>query len=383
MQKIDFIIAGGGASGLQLAHRINQHKAFAKASILILESNKEKVNDRTWCYWETGDGEWDSLLEAQWKKVQFKSPTYHKTIDLGSFSYKMLRSEPFYKSIRKELDSNNNIEIRYERCTDFSDDGTAVIVNTDKGKYRCSKLFTSIFDWKTLLSQEKYPVLQQHFVGWYIKTPQAQFDHNTAVFMDFTVAQKNNTRFMYVLPTSAHEALIEYTLFSKDILDKKEYEDAIRDYLHQKNITDFEIIEVEQGSIPMSCYPFSKHNSKNVHYIGSAGGWTKASTGFTFKNISQKTADLVEHLAANKPLTSFAKKNRFWWYDLLFLDVLAKHNHLGSVLFSQMFRKNKPLRIFKFLDEKSSVFQDIQIMRSFPTVLFIKQFVKRLFGARH
>jgi len=62
---------------------------------------------------------------------------------------------------------------------------------------------------------------------------------------------------------------------------------------------------------------------------------------------------------------------------------LAKHNHLGSVLFSQMFRKNKPLRIFKFLDEKSSVFQDIQIMRSFPTILFIKQFVKRLFGARH
>ena len=57
--------------------------------------------------------------------------------------------------------------------------------------------------------------------------------------------------------------------------------------------------------------------------------------------------------------------------------------YLGSVLFSQMFRKNKPLQIFKFLDEKSSLFQDIQIMRSFPTTLFIKQFVKRLFGARH
>ena len=91
MQQLDFIILGGGASGLQLAYRLSNHNAFSNASILILESSIHKGNDRTWCYWETGDGEWDDLLQNQWNKVQFKSKNVNKTINLGNTSYKMLR----------------------------------------------------------------------------------------------------------------------------------------------------------------------------------------------------------------------------------------------------------------------------------------------------
>ena len=383
MQQLDFIILGGGASGLQLAYRLSNHTAFANASILILESNNHKGNDRTWCYWETGDGEWDDLLQNQWNKVQFKSKNVDKTIDLGSASYKMLRSKPYYERLLQSLAKNKSIQIEYARCTGFVDEGTHVIVNTDKQTFQCSTLFNSVFDWSVLRKQNRYPVLQQHFLGWYIKTPRPLFDTETAVFMDFTVPQLQETRFMYVLPYTQTEALIEYTLFSKELLDKSEYEDAIRDYLQDKNITDYQLIEVEQGSIPMCSYPFWENNSKNVHFIGSAGGWTKASTGFTFKNISRKTTDLVNHIAAKKPLSHFAKKNRFWWYDLLFLDILAKYNHRGASLFSGMFRNNSPKQIFQFLDEQSHFLQELMIMRSFPTLLFVKQFFKRLFGAHH
>ena len=383
MQKLDFIILGGGASGLQLAYRLSNHTAFANASILILESNNHKGNDRTWCYWETGDGEWDDLLQNQWNKVQFKSKNVNKTIDLGSASYKMLRSKPYYERLHQSLANNKSIQIEYARCTGFVDEGSHVTVSTDRQTYRCSTLFNSAFDWNVLNKQSRYPVLQQHFLGWYIKTPRPLFDTKTAVFMDFTVPQFQETRFMYVLPYSQTEALIEYTLFSKELLDKSEYEDAIRDYLQDKNITDYQLIEVEQGSIPMCSYPFWENNSKNVHFIGSAGGWTKASTGFTFKNINRKTTALVNHIAAKKPLTRFAKKNRFWWYDLLFLDILAKYNHRGASLFSGMFRNNSPKRIFQFLDEQSHFLQELMIMRSFPKLLFVKQFFKRLFGAHH
>ena len=383
LQQLDFIILGGGASGLQLAYRLSNHTAFANASILILESNNHKGNDRTWCYWETGDGEWDDLLQNQWNKVQFKSKNVDKTIDLGSASYKMLRSKPYYERLLQSLAKNKSIQIEYARCTGFVDEGTHVIVNTDKQTFQCSTLFNSVFDWSVLRKQNRYPVLQQHFLGWYIKTPRPLFDTETAVFMDFTVPQLQETRFMYVLPYTQTEALIEYTLFSKELLDKSEYEDAIRDYLQDKNITDYQLIEVEQGSIPMCSYPFWENNSKNVHFIGSAGGWTKASTGFTFKNISRKTTDLVNHIAAKKPLSHFAKKNRFWWYDLLFLDILAKYNHRGASLFSGRFRNNSPKQIFQFLDEQSHFLQELMIMRSFPTLLFVKQFFKRLFGAHH
>ena len=383
LQQLDFIILGGGASGLQLAYRLSNHTAFANASILILESNNHKGNDRTWCYWETGDGEWDDLLQNQWNKVQFKSRSVDKTIDLGNASYKMLRSKPYYDRLHQSLAQHKSIRIEYAHCTGFVDEGTHVTVNTDKKTYRCSTLFNSIFDWNVLRKQSRYPVLQQHFLGWYIKTPIPKFDVQTAIFMDFTVPQKQNTRFMYVLPYTQTEALIEYTLFSKDLLDKSEYEDAIRDYLQDKNITDYQLIDVEQGSIPMCSYPFWENNTKNVHWVGSAGGWTKASTGFTFKNINRKTIALANHIAAKKPLSRFAKKNRFWWYDLLFLDILARYNHMGANLFSGMFQSNSPKQIFRFLDEQSHFKQELMIMRSFPTLLFVKQFFRRLFGAHH
>jgi len=383
LQQLDFIILGGGASGLQLAYRFSNHIAFENVSILILESNNQKGNDRTWCYWETGEGEWDDLLQNQWKKVQFKSKSVDKIIDLGSASYKMLRSKAYYDRLHQSLAKNKSIQIEYAQCTGFVDEGTHVTVSTDKQIYRCSTLFNSIFDWSVLRKQNRYPVLQQHFLGWYIKTPKPMFDTQTAVFMDFTVPQYKETRFMYVLPYTQTEALIEYTLFSKELLDKSEYEDAIRDYLHDKNITDYQLVEIEQGSIPMCSYPFWENNTKNVHYIGSAGGWTKASTGFTFKNINRKTTALVNRIAAKKPLRRFLKKNRFWCYDLLFLDILANHNQRGASLFSGMFQNNSPKRIFQFLDEQSHFLQELMIMRSFPTLLFVKQFLKRLFGAHH
>lgn len=383
LQQLDFIILGGGASGLQLGYRLSNHIAFENVSILILESNKQKGNDRTWCYWETGEGEWDDLLQNQWKKVQFKSKNVDKIIDLGSASYKMLRSKSYYDRLHQSLVENKSVQIEYAQCTGFVDKGTHVTVSTDKQTYQCSTLFNSIFDWSVLGKQNRYPVLQQHFLGWYIKTPRPMFDTDTAVFMDFTVAQYKETRFMYVLPYTQTEALIEYTLFSKELLDKSEYEDAIRDYLHDKNITDYQLIEVEQGSIPMCSYPFWENNSKNVHFIGSAGGWTKASTGFTFKNINRKTTALANHIAAKKPLSRFVKKNRFWWYDLLFLDILAKHNQKGASLFSGLFLNNNPKRIFRFLDEQSHFLEELMIMRSFPTLLFVKQFFRRLFGAHH
>ena len=68
------------------------------------------------------------------------------------------------------------------------------------------------------------------------------------------------------------------------------------DYLNAQGISAFEIEEKEQGNIPMTCYPFWKHNTKNIINIGSAGGWTKASTGYTFKNATKKSKALVQFL---------------------------------------------------------------------------------------
>jgi lycopene beta-cyclase len=228
-------------------------------------------------------------------------------------------------------------------------------------------------------SQTKYPLLQQHFVGWFIKSKEEVFEKETATFMDFSVEQKGNTRFMYVLPTSSTEALLEYTLFSKELLALSEYENEIQNYIQKLGITEYEIVEKEQGNIPMTCLPFWKNNSKNILNIGSAGGWTKASTGYTFKNTTKKAKQLVSFLDNNSDFRKFQKRDKFWFYDLLLLDILDQKNHLGSTIFSSMFQKGNATVIFKFLDEETSFLEDLQVIWKCPKGLFVKALFSRIF----
>ena len=218
----------------------------------------------------------------------------------------------------------------------------------------------------------------EKYQNWFIETDKNLFDDSTATFMDFTVDQKRNTRFMYVLPISPNKALFEYTLFSKEVLTKDEYEGELLKYLDTKFITEYTITEIEQGVIPMTSYKFWVQNSKNILHIGTVGGWTKASTGYTFKNTSKKTIQLIAFLKAENDFTHFRKKTRFWWYDLLLIDVLSSYNHLGSKLFSTLFKRNSLKNVFRFLDEETSFIEDLRIMLSMPPLRFIVALFRRV-----
>ncbi len=375
----DFIIAGAGASGLMFANELIESPKFSNHKILILEKDHTKYNDRTWCFWEESKGKWDKLLYQKWDQVQFKNEKKTIPIQLYPFQYKMLRSSTFYELLHQKIKRCSNIDVRYEEIINYKDFEQHVEVTTGEKNYHTQKFFSSILKWSPLFKQQKYPVLQQHFLGWFIKTKTPHFKTTEATFMDFSVPQKGNTRFMYVLPVNKTEALIEYTLFSKEVLKKEEYESALTAYLLSKEIDSYTVKEVEQGSIPMSLFSFNQLNTKNIMHIGSAGGWTKASTGFTFKNIERKSNALVSFLENNDDLRNFNKRNRFWFYDLLFIDVLDRNNALGSSLFSKMFQRNSPGVIFRFLDEKTRFWEEVKLMSSFPTWIFIKAFLIRLF----
>ena len=379
MEQYDYIILGAGASGLMLAFRMSQDSFFDEKSILIIDQVKDKGNDRTWCYWEDGAGEWDDLLTKTWPKVFFGSESFSKTITITPFSYKMIRSEKFYNNLWRSINLKPNISFIEDRAVSWTETEKGVTVSTIKSAYFGLKLFNSIPNKEVYETQQQYPVLQQHFMGWFVKTKTDCFDDSVASFMDFNIPQNGNTRFMYVLPIDKNMALFEYTLFSKELLKHSDYEDAIKDYLNQKKITDFEILEKETGSIPMTSFKFEELNSKNILNIGTAGGWTKASTGYTFNNTSKKTKDLVVFLKTENDLTQFSKRTKFWFYDLLFLDVLATNNGKGSTVFSDMFKRVNAKTILKFLDEESTFLQDLKIMSSVSPKLFLSAIFKRIF----
>ncbi|WP_420321144.1 lycopene cyclase family protein [Flagellimonas sp.] len=380
MSNFDFIIIGAGASGLLLADALTSDDFFSSKSILIIDRDDKTTNDRTWCFWEKGEGKFDHLLHKSWPNIHFSGSGFERSASIAPYHYKMLKGIDFYDHYLEKIKKHPNVTWVKDRVTLVEETDQKDLVTAQNGFFTGDTVFNSWLNHQNVLSQKKYPLLQQHFLGWFVKTEKPVFNPEEATFMDFSIPQKGNTRFMYVLPFSEREALLEYTLFSENTLEKSEYEDGIRDYI-KNNLgnTAFDITATEQGTIPMTCYPFYGHNSDKIMHIGIAGGWAKPSTGFTFYNTSKKVSALVEHLKQDRPLSKFYKRNKFWFYDLLLLDILHKHNHLGQSIFGSMFKKRNAQLILKFLDEETSLWEDLQIISACPKIPFIKALFRRFF----
>ena len=379
MKQYDYIFTGSGLSALMTVYKMILSQKFQTKSILLLDENAKQTNDRTWCFWNQKETLWENSISKKWNSVLFANADFKRNLELHPYQYNKIQGLDFYNQLLELIVNQKNIDFVQEKVLAIEESESIVLVKTESQSYSCSQVFNSIYNPSLVTNQSKYPLLQQHFVGWFIKTEKPIFNPEQATFMDFSVAQKGNTRFMYVLPTSETEALLEYTLFSKDLLSKEEYETEIENYIQKLGIQNYQIVEKEFGNIPMTCYPFWKHNTQNVINIGTAGGWTKASTGFTFKNSDQKSTELVLFLETQTDFRKFHKKTKFWWYDLLLLDILDQKNETGAAIFSALFHNGNAPLILKFLDEKTSFWEDLQVIWKCPKGLFINALLRRLF----
>jgi hypothetical protein len=379
MKHYNYIFAGSGLSTLMTVYKMILSDKFEDKTILLLDESPKKTNDRTWCFWEKPNHDWEQVVSKKWNSAIFANQNSSRNLNLSPYEYNMIRGLDFYNLVLGAVAIQKNITFLNEKVLDFKDNENQVLVVTQNNNYSCDKLFNSIYKKTEAENQTQYPVLQQHFVGWFIKSDTAVFDPEIATFMDFSLDQNGNTKFMYVLPTSRTEALLEPTLFSHKHLKLEEYEGEIKNYAQKLGIKNYQITEKEQGSIPMTSYPFWKKNSKNILNIGTAGGWTKASTGFTFYHTTKKTDELIHFLTTEYDFIKFHKKTKFWLYDLIFLDVLDKQNELGSSVFSSLLMKGDPELIFKFLNEETSFLEDLKVMWKCPKVPFMKALFRVIF----
>jgi lycopene beta-cyclase len=226
----------------------------------------------------------------------------------------------------------------------------------------------------------KYYLLQ-HFKGFLIETKDPTFNPSEATLMDFRVSQHHGATFVYVLPVSEKEALIEYTLFTKELLPEHEYTAAIRNYISSfLNITDYVVKEQEFGVIPMTDIAFTRQVGKVIN-IGTAGGKTKASTGYTFQFIQKHSQQLVDEILKYgypKNEEAFAEK-RFKVYDSTLLNILSNNKLPGDKVFSDLFEKNPIDRVLRFLDNETTLEDEINLMGTMPAGVFLRAAVKEMF----
>ena len=375
-KSFDYIICGAGASGLLLANAMIKDDFFRDKKILLIEKDSKSINDRTWGLWDDKTNVLESIVYKSWDNAEFIGQSFKKHFLLEPYKYKMVKAIDFYSHFLEKVNNASNCKYVNASISEIVSNQTNNYVTTSIGNFNSKIIFSSLPKTEKI-KFIRYPLLNQSFIGWTIETEEDIFDDKTITLMDFDRDQKDETRFIYVLPFSSKRALVEYTLFSEKIISDQDYEKGIKEYLSEKGIEKYNIIEKEKGNIPMTCFPFEKSNTNQLIYIGTAGGWTKPSTGYTIKNAIEKTKEIVSLIKSNKPLENFNKRNRFWYYDLILLDVLKSTKGNGYKAFSYMFKKNNPMKILKFLDEKTNLFEELPILLSVNKIPFIKALVNR------
>ncbi len=379
--KYDYIITGSGCAGLSLLYRMLIDPVLKSKKILVIDKVQKNENDRTWCFWEEEKGLFESIVTHEWQSLIFKTSDFTRQFDLERYRYKMIQGKDFYDFVLSFAENFENVTFKFENIGSIKSDKTQAIVETVHGFYQSQFVFNSTSLFNPEINTDNS--LLQHFTGWVIKTKEATFDSKVGTLMDFTLNQKHGATFMYVLPTSSAEALVEYTLFSKHILNKEEYETALKDYIQNDlQITDYEITHTEFGIIPMSLAKFERSTdaSERIVNIGTAGGYTKASSGYTFQFVQKNSEQIIKNLRADinpNPQKSFRDKT-YEWYDSTVLEVILSGKMEGKEIFAMMFSKRSPESILKFLGNESTLWDDLKIVTALPILPFMRAGLKQL-----
>ena len=370
--KYDFIIAGSGCSGLSLLYKILQTPSLQNKSILVIDKDQKKNNDRTWCFWEKNPGSFESIVHARWNTLEFISDNLNKKVDLGPYTYKMIQGIDFYNFIFKYAKKFENVIFLQDSITDIDSTFNEASVITRKNTYSAKYVFNSTNFFNPKINKQNS--LLQHFKGWNIRTVDPVFNSKVGRLMDFSISQENGTTFMYVLPSSSTEALVEYTLFSPSTLKQETYVRELKKYIKEVlKIKKYTIEHEEFGIIPMSLAKFKQNPKMNVINIGTSGGYTKASSGYTFQFIQKNVFEIVENLKKeNNPIQKMSFKNKIYrWYDRTLINVLLSKKMTGKEVFTIMFKKNSAQKILAFLGNESTIIEDILIMKNFPKIPFL------------
>ena len=351
MKEFDYLIIGGGCAGLSLAYELEINGKLKNKTLAIIEPRKEYKRDKTWSFWKVFDHNFEDCVIKSWNNFTINSSENSQELVNKKFPYQSIDSEKFYKKINSKLSSNPNINF---------------FKNLNEINSKNSIIFNSVFEAE--LDKSK---LWQHFQGIEIETTKDVFDDEILNLMDFNCDQRNDVHFFYTLPFNKNRALIETTWLS-NLEDQSlmDYDLQLENYIKNNlGIKNYKINFTEKGDIPLF-YPTFINNKKNIN-IGSAGGMTRLSTGYTFLNIQEHSKYIARNIDKIEKVKTFNLGKKYEFLDKIFLKVLEKYPEKMPKVFSNMF-KTSSSTIIKFLSNKSNIFEDIVIISKMPKLIFLR-----------
>lgn len=382
-------LIGGGLASLTLAYELLKPERALDIQVTLFDPEDSERLERTWCSWvdtRTEADPWKSLGKESWSELELNHPLGRHSRSITPLRYRKIEGPALHTFLDSELSRNPRFQKIRARVTEVKpaqDLSSATVTASDGRTWQTPLAFVSV---PGLVNQPEPngPLLLQHFLGWRIRTERAVFSPSQATLMDFRLPQGSEVRFVYILPSSPTEALIELTVFSEKRWKTEEYEEALRAWWDQHFIEPgpLVILERETGAIPMITRkrPDPGFYRTPIVPIGTAGLLVKPSTGYALTRIlehSKSIADtLPEWLKRNHERHTFdfsppKSSRRFSWYDRLLLNQVSNRGGEVNQIFERLFARQPVTRILRFLDEKTHLGEELLIFWSLPWPPFL------------
>ena len=233
-------IIGLGPSGLAVNKIL-----YGDSSNEVIAFENEDINKRD-NYFGFWLADWMKPFENIIEKKWYQWTIGNKNINIVHTS----RDKPYCVISFKKwknfcLETKNKLDLKNKKVVEYLPiQNYFKIITSDNKEYYAEK----IFDSRSV--KEKKGELLQHFFGVNITVPDNTFNEKKLTLMYFT-EENNILHFIYVLPFSHNKALVESTVFSKEVFRISWYRKKIDDYLKLNNIIITKEMSTEKGVIPM------------------------------------------------------------------------------------------------------------------------------------
>lgn len=327
----------------------------------------EQPPERTLCLWGAPSPLLQDAVVAEWSKLRFGYGTETISVDLGTWSYRQYTASSLRELAERMGPISRLTALAEDPAEDLAEDHRdALVFHLDSRPHQPVS---------TLASVE----LLQHFHGRRIRTPRAMFQPDTAVMMDFRTDQSDGICFVYVLPYSETEALVECTAFSPTVWGLDQYAHRLDSYIEQIiGCTEYEILATEMGVIPMNDRCVNRNRGRNWVAIGSAGALTKPTTGYMVARCLRDAASLFTAAQRTGSVSAPGRPPaRFAWYDKLLLRIMRDEPEVVPLILWSLFKRNPIHRILSFLDEQTSLRQEVLLFLRLPWMPFLRAIVRQ------
>lgn len=344
-------------------------KRRPKTELLLIEQGKTFGGNHTWSFFDTDipdENRWvlEGIHASHWPSHEIHFPRRSRTIAIG---YNSIRSAKLDEAVQSNLRPEQyRLSARIEAVGPTS-------VTLGGGE---SLVADAVMDARGPGPTPGLDLGWQKFVGRYYRFAQPH-GVQAPVIMDGTVEQIDGYRFIYQLPVSPTDLLIEDTYYSANpLLDHEALRGRIEEVA--RNIgSSPEMIEEESGVLPvvMGGEMESLWSGDKVPRIGVCGGFFHPTTSYSLPDAVANAALLAEQpvLTSDALYPRFYGRARRLWHDRSFFRMLnrmlfhAAEPHEAYRVLEHFYRLPPPV-IARFYAARLTRFDKVRILSGKPPV---------------